>query len=83
VVTLRFVARPDDAGGPVIARFQIACCAADVVAAIVRVVGLDGAAPSRDQWVAVTGAFDGVVGGVPQLRATSLRVIPAPVDPYE
>ena len=48
---------------------------------VVWVVSLDGAPPSRDQWV--TGAFAGVVDGVPQLRVTSVRAITAPVDPYE
>lgn len=78
-----FVAHTDDGTGFVIARFQIACCAADAVAAVARIVGVTGTAPGRDQWVTVVGTFDGITGGVPELRAADLRAIPAPVDPYE
>jgi len=77
-----FVARTDDAGGFRIARYQIACCAADAVAAVARVVGIDGA-PARDSWVTVTGTYQTSEDGIPTLRATGLRPIPAPVDPYE
>jgi uncharacterized repeat protein (TIGR03943 family) len=77
-----FVARTDDGDGFRIARYQIACCAADAVAAIARVVGL-ASPPARDTWVTVTGTFQLGADGVPELVATGLRVIPAPVDPYE
>jgi uncharacterized membrane protein YcgQ (UPF0703/DUF1980 family) len=77
------VARTQGGAGFVIARYQIACCAADAVAAVARIVGASGDTPTRDSWVAVTGTYHGLVDGVPELRATSLQIIPAPVDPYE
>jgi uncharacterized repeat protein (TIGR03943 family) len=78
-----FVAHPSDGAGFRIARYQIACCAADAVAAIVRVTGAVGASPDRDRWVTVTGTFNGTSGGVPELRATSFTEIQPPADPYE
>lgn len=78
-----FVARPDDGAGFRLARYQIACCAADAIAAVVRVTGAIGAPPARDRWVTVTGTFNGSPGGVPELRAAGLTEIPAPPDPYE
>lgn len=79
-----FVARTSDGPGFRLARYQIACCAADAVAAIARVVGVAGAAPARDSWVTVTGTF-GHVGtdDVPEIVATSVQQVTAPVDPYE
>jgi uncharacterized repeat protein (TIGR03943 family) len=77
-----FVARVADGDGFRIARYQIACCAADAVAAVVRVVGAAGQAPARDSWVTVTGTFH-KGGDVPELLASSLVAVPAPVDPYE
>jgi uncharacterized repeat protein (TIGR03943 family) len=65
-----------------LARFQIACCAADAAAAIVQVVGTAGALPS-DEWVTVTGRFTPPDGDTPQLSAVSVEPIPAPEDPYE
>jgi uncharacterized repeat protein (TIGR03943 family) len=78
-----FVARPNDGAGFRLARYQIACCAADAIAAIVRVTGTIGTPPARDRWVTVTGTFNGSPGGVPELRAAGLTEIPAPPDPYE
>jgi uncharacterized repeat protein (TIGR03943 family) len=78
-----FVARTDDAGGFRLARYQIACCAADAVAAVVRIVGVAGDPPARDAWVTVTGTFSPSGDGIPELVATSLATIPAPTDPYE
>jgi uncharacterized repeat protein (TIGR03943 family) len=78
-----FVARTMDGPGFRLARYQIACCAADAIAAVVRVTGAIGAPPARDRWVTVTGTFNGSPGGVPELRASSLTEIPAPPDPYE
>jgi uncharacterized repeat protein (TIGR03943 family) len=78
-----FVARDRDGDGFRLARYQIQCCAADAVAAVVRVVGASGDLPARDQWVTVTGTFHGAPGEVPELLAASLRVVPAPGDPYE
>jgi uncharacterized repeat protein (TIGR03943 family) len=78
-----FVARTADGAGFRIARYQIACCAADAVAAVVRVVGAAGTPPARDDWVTVTGTFHGSPGGVPEVLASGLTAVPAPVDPYE
>ena len=82
-----FVARPRDGDGFRLARYQIACCAADAVAAVVRVTGpaVQGAGTLRlEQWFTVTGTF-GAVGadGVPELAAATLTPIQPPVDPYE
>jgi uncharacterized repeat protein (TIGR03943 family) len=78
-----FVAATDDGPGFRIARYQIACCAADAVAAVVRVTGTAGNRPARDQWVTVTGTFHRSADGVPELHATSLMEMADPVDPYE
>jgi uncharacterized repeat protein (TIGR03943 family) len=78
-----FVTPSSDAGGFRIARYQIACCAADAVASVVRVTGASGTRPARDQWVTVTGTFTPATDGVPELHAISLAEIPTPVDPYE
>ncbi len=69
--------------GFLLARYQIACCAADATAAVVRVVGYSGVAPGRDQWVTVVGTFRGIVRGEPTLVATTVTPTVAPVDPYE
>lgn len=80
-----FVARPEDGAGFRLARFQISCCAADAVAAVVRVI--DPAAvvrPDRDTWLTVQGTFRGVAAdGVPELDALSTQQQEPPVDPYE
>lgn len=78
-----FVSKTRDGAGFQIARFQIACCAADAVAYAVRVTGTAGSPPPRDQWVTVTGTFHPSADGLPELRATGLDEIPAPRDPYE
>ena len=78
-----FVTPSSDAQGFRIARYQIACCAADAVASVVRVTGTSGSRPARDQWVTVTGTFNRAADGVPELRAVSLAEISTPVDPYE
>ena len=78
-----FVTPSSDAQGFRIARYQIACCAADAVASVVRVTGATGSRPTRDQWVTVTGPFHHSADGVPEVRATSLAEVPAPTDPYE
>jgi uncharacterized repeat protein (TIGR03943 family) len=77
-----FVAAPE-AGGFKLARYQIACCAADAAPVVVRVAGTSGDAPARDQWVTVTGTFRPGGGDVPELASTSLAEMPAPNDPYE
>jgi uncharacterized repeat protein (TIGR03943 family) len=78
-----FVTPSSDAQGFRIARYQIACCAADAVASVVRVTGASGSKPARDQWVTVTGTFSPAADGVPELHAVSLAEISTPVDPYE
>jgi uncharacterized repeat protein (TIGR03943 family) len=78
-----FVARTSDRDGFRVARYQIACCAADAVAAVVRVTGAIGDVPARDRWVRVTGTFHRSADGVPELQATSISQVPAPADPYE
>jgi len=78
-----FVTPSSDTQGFRIARYQIACCAADAVASVVRVTGASGSRPARDQWVTVTGTFTPATDGVPELHAISLAEIPTPVDPYE
>lgn len=77
-----FAAGAEDRGFR-LARYQIACCAADAAPVAVRVVGTSGDAPSRDQWVTVTGTFRPGGEELPQLAATSIVEIPAPEDPYE
>jgi uncharacterized repeat protein (TIGR03943 family) len=72
----------DGSGEFDLARYQIACCAADAAAAVVRVVGV-ASNPPRDQWVVVTGSYSPGGGDVPVLAATSLQEINAPDDPYE
>jgi uncharacterized repeat protein (TIGR03943 family) len=77
-----FVA-PADGEGFVVARFLIACCAADALAASAHVVGWDGPAPETDTWVIVTGRFEPGGGDTPRLRAETVTPIDEPVDPYE
>ena len=72
-----------NADGFLLDRYQIACCAADASAAVVRVLGPAGASPGRDRWVTVEGTFRGIVRGEPTLVATAVRPTVAPVDPYE
>jgi uncharacterized repeat protein (TIGR03943 family) len=77
----------DTRGGFQLARYQIACCAADAAPVVVRVVGVDGSPPRRDAWVTVTGSLGPMGadddGDIPVLAATSVVEIPAPDDPYE
>ncbi len=76
-----FVAGAED-GGFRLARYTIACCAADAAPIVVRIAGTTGA-PSLDQWVTVTGTFRPGGDETPELAATSVVQIPAPNDPYE
>jgi uncharacterized repeat protein (TIGR03943 family) len=79
-----FVAADDgDDDGFRLARYQIACCAADAAPVVVRVVGIHGTAPSGDHWVTVTGSFHTKDTEVPELAATSVVEIAPPDDPYE
>jgi uncharacterized repeat protein (TIGR03943 family) len=72
-----------ESGGFRLARYQIACCAADATPTVVDIVGISGPPPSEDQWVTVTGTFQPGGGELPLLAATSVVEIPAPDDPYE
>jgi uncharacterized repeat protein (TIGR03943 family) len=77
-----FISRLDN-GGFQLARYQIACCAADAVPAIVIVEGVAGHPPHRDAWVKVTGVYVGGTGDLPRFSATSVVEIPVPEEPYE
>ena len=77
-----FVA-PADGGGFLVARYSIACCAADAAAATAEVVGWDGPVPERDVWVDVIGTFQPGGAERPRLAATSVTPLPEPDDPYE
>jgi uncharacterized repeat protein (TIGR03943 family) len=72
-----------EAGGFRLARYQIACCAADATPVVLDVVGTSGTPPTDDQWVTVTGTFQRGGGDISRLAATSVVEIPAPNDPYE
>ncbi len=78
-----FVLRDADGDGFRIARYQIACCAADAAAAVVRVVDTGGTSPPADHWVTVTGTFHASDEITPELRPTSVVEIAPPGDPYE
>jgi uncharacterized repeat protein (TIGR03943 family) len=82
VVQLTGFVAGDEEGGFRLARYQIACCAADAAPVVVRVIGLGGG-HERDQWVTVTGVFQPGGGRVPELAATNIVEVPAPDDPYE
>lgn len=78
-----FVHRERDGKGFTLARYQIACCAADALSAVVRVVGA-GPAPRRDTWVTVTGIFTAMdKDGTAEMAATQIRPIEPPPFPYE
>lgn len=66
-----------------LARYQIACCAADAAAAIVEVVGISGEAPPQDEWVTVTGSYRSPAGETPAVNAVAVQRITPPEDPYE
>lgn len=70
-----------EAGGFRLARYQIACCAADAAPVVVRVVGRG--APPRDRWVTVTGVFRPGGREVPELTASNVVDVTPPDDPYE
>jgi uncharacterized repeat protein (TIGR03943 family) len=77
-----FISRVDTRGFQ-LARYQIACCAADAVPAIVIVEGVAGHPPRRDAWVHITGVYVGGTGDLPRMAATSVVEIPVPNEPYE
>jgi uncharacterized repeat protein (TIGR03943 family) len=73
----------DEPGGFQLARYQIACCAADAAPVVIRVVGVAGDLPARDQWVTVTGTVRPDGGEVPVIVATIVAAIATPNEPYE
>lgn len=77
-----FVARTGT-GGFQLARYEIACCAADAVPAVVIVEGVTGRQPRRDSWVRVTGSYLDGSGDLPRVTAISVVEIPVPNEPYE
>lgn len=77
-----FVGPPKD-DGFIVARYSIACCAADALAATALVTGWSGPAPARDAWVEVVGHFEPGDEVHPRLAAASVTVVPVPEDPYE
>jgi uncharacterized repeat protein (TIGR03943 family) len=77
-----FVAQTRDDGFE-LARYQIACCAADATPVVVDVTGVFGDIPQLDEWVTVTGVFQAGGDPIPRLAATVVRAIPPPNDPYE
>lgn len=77
-----FVAGTDGEGFR-LARYQIACCAADAMPVVIRVIGVQGGLPPRDQWVLVTGRFEPGSGDLPLLAATTVTPIAPPDEPYE
>jgi len=83
VVQLTGFVAAGESRGFQLARYQIACCAADATPVVVRVVGTSGDAPALDQWVVVTGTFRRSEGELPELVATSIVDIEAPNEPYE
>jgi uncharacterized repeat protein (TIGR03943 family) len=70
-------------GGFRLARYQIACCAADATPVVVDIAGTSGTPPAKDGWVTVTGTFRRGGGEIPRLAATTVAEISAPEDPYE
>jgi uncharacterized repeat protein (TIGR03943 family) len=66
-----------------LARYQIACCAADAAPVVVQVVGTSGDPPPLDHWVTVTGTFQPGGRELPKLAATSIVEIATPNEPYE
>lgn len=69
-----------------LARFTIACCAADAQAAVVRVALPEGMPPpARDAWVTVVGTYrtGRAPDEVPVLAATVTTPVDAPAEPYE
>jgi uncharacterized repeat protein (TIGR03943 family) len=74
---------PTTHDGFIVARYSIACCAADALAATANVVGWSGPPPHRDSWVQVAGTFAPGDEVNPRLVAASVTVVPTPDDPYE
>lgn len=85
-----FVASSDEApGGYYLARFTIACCAAD---AFVAKVGMHGDLPALadDTWIAVEGVWrptpqtaEGTRRFIAEIDVTNVTEVPIPDEPYE
>jgi uncharacterized repeat protein (TIGR03943 family) len=65
-----------------LARYQIACCAADAQAAIVRLEGTERP-PGKAVWVTITGTFAGIRDKVPTVEVASITLVEEPTEPYE
>lgn len=85
-----FVVHDDEVDGFVLARFRIACCAADAIPIKVHVL-TDGPRPPEDQWVEVVGTLverpptrpgSDEIAAV-EIEATSVDEVPEPASPYE
>jgi uncharacterized repeat protein (TIGR03943 family) len=80
-----FVTPDPEAQGFRLTRFVISCCAADGVPVYVSVRTDRALAP--DTWVVVEGTWKPTASGrqpeIPVLRATAIRRIAQPADPYE
>ena len=72
-----------ESGGFRLARYQIACCAADAVPAVVIVEGVTSHQPRRDSWVRVSGTYADGPGDLPRITAVSVVEIAVPNEPYE
>ncbi len=69
--------------GLVVARYSIACCAADALAAQALLVDLPSD-PPPDTWIEVDGTFVGLTqSGLPRIRVTDVRATSEPSKPYE
>ena len=78
-----FVLR-SSAGGFVLSRLVITCCAADARPIEVGVIA-SGAPPTADTWVTVTGTYGGVIDDdtLPVIDATKVSPISEPSNPYD
>lgn len=86
VVQLEGFVLPQEEGDWLLARLQIACCAADAFASKVRPVGLPAEVLDlpADTWVSITGTWapdDDPT--IPVVVVDSISTIPAPVNPYD
>jgi uncharacterized repeat protein (TIGR03943 family) len=73
-----------------LARFMIACCAADAQAIEVAVHGMTGSVPPNDTWVEVVGRWRPPAAGValddvelPPIDLLQIKTVPQPENPYE
>lgn len=85
-----FVVHDDEVEGFVLARFRIACCAADAIPIKVHVL-TDEPRPPEDQWVEVVGTLverpptrpgSDEIAPV-EIEASSVDEVPEPASPYE